>query len=303
MAVTEYGLSGGSWEARPDFAPRRDSTGKWTATQTFTMRRDTWEGGASSSFAKGTAITTLFSDLPVYWSFLKLEASDLQFEPGRIVLVRCDFTGYNTAEFDASEVAYTLSGTRTEQSILLHPLFKKDVTDDETRRYFQLTYNGAYVVDPAGSTVSTIQVRNAVNPFDGTLYDFTAYDIWKWAELIFVQGVRTWSAPTIQWTCEATNESGLDSDDLDYLALVEFGGDGQASKPPGNPPVPNNGGPWQWRKISLDQTKSTETGITHSQTWQLQPATAGPFFKNAAGTGDSDPLKGPYNFLYSELDA
>ena len=73
MAATAYGIGTQEWKSRPDFNARRDATGAWTASNSFTMLREVWENYAQDQFVKGTTIIELYEELPAYWGFLTLD--------------------------------------------------------------------------------------------------------------------------------------------------------------------------------------------------------------------------------------
>ncbi len=275
MAATTYGYVAGDYKARPDFTARRDAKGGWTASNSFSMLRDTWENSVRGYFAKGTLITALYPELSEYWSFLMLDEVEVSHEPGAISIVRCQWVGFLETEGDEDaeeldDAIYTLSGTRVDRSILLHPLFKKEVTNNEdldSRNKASVTgaYNGQWQINTVKENTSSD--FTIINTSDMALeLRITEVEVIKWLRVILEQGVKTFKAPTLQWTVDKTSKDGWLDGDLDKLGMVEFN---KVNRPPGNPPMPVKGD-FEWLKISMSQTK-TEGQTRQSQTWELSP--------------------------------
>ena len=119
-------------------------------------------------------------------------------------------------------------------------------------------------------------------------------DILKWARVIFQQGIRTFKAPTLQWTCETSSFLGWQDEDIDKLALAEF--DSFSNPPPGNPPHPRYAY-WEWMKISMNQTLEAGRAV-QSQTWELSPPNGFHRFHGEPMIGG----KGIYNWDYSDIE-
>ena len=288
MAATHYGITAGGWTPAPDFRASRDASGLWTASQTFAMPHDTWENTAYLEFTRGTPITDLFPELNSKWNFLELEEADVQSIPGGIHEVFCTFNGFDEAEFpgDEREVTYFLTGTLQERSMLLHPLYVREVPEEikADGAIISQAYEGLWAGDDRLED-DDIRQRNIYHvPTDGRETTLTNSNTVKWWRLIIDRGVRTYKAPTLQWTCETANKGGLDEDDVESLGLVD--GD-----PPGEPPQPFEGD-FEWIKISLDDTRAKNSSA-NSQTWELSPAGGMPKFDDEL---QQDGNKGPYEY-------
>ena len=295
MSATIYGFTATDYKARPDFTARRDAKGAWSASNSFTMLRDTWEDSAREQFLKGRPIVDLYPELNSYWSFLELEEVDLQSQPGEHVIVHCVWTGWTEAEYDEKEdVTYTLSGTRVERSILLHPLFIKEMAKaaKSNRENMVAAFNGHWAVDETEDNTAQDMYFYNVADRGRAPWHITEEVVIKWARVIFEQGHRTYKAPTLQWTCETASLTGWKDGDTDKLALVEYGRD---PRPPGNPPMPQFGD-FEWLKISMNQTLTRGRAV-QSQTWELSPPGG---FHRFPGEGFEG--KGLYNYDLSELD-
>ena len=274
MAATAYGITAQEYKARPDFTAKRDATGGWTASNSFSMLREVWENYAQTHFVKGTPITELYVELAAYWSFLVLDEVEVTNETGGITIIRCQWTGVMEREDDDGEVdeeVYTLSGTRVDRSILLHPLYLKEVLNNEDLDYRNRAsvagaWNGKWQINT--NATNTEDDFTIINTSDMALeVRVTEAKVVKWLRVILEQGVKTYKAPTLQWTVEKTTKDGWLDSDLDDLGLVEFDKD---DRPPGEPPMPVVGD-FEWLKISMQQTK-TDGQTRQSQSWELSPA-------------------------------
>jgi len=274
MAATAYGIGGQDYKARPDFTAKRDATGGWTASNSFSMLREVWENYAQTHFIKGTPITELYVELAPYWGFLVLDEVEVTNETGGITIVRCQWLGFQEFEFDgqdAEEEVYTLSGTRVDRSILLHPLYLKEILNNEdldarNRASVAGAWNGKWQINT--NATNTFDDFTIVNTSDMALeVRVTEAEVVKWLRVVLEQGVKTYKAPTLQWTVEKTSKDGWVDADLDKLGLIEFD---KANRPPGEPPMPVVGR-FEWLKISMQQTK-TEGKTRQSQSWELSPA-------------------------------
>ncbi len=293
MAATAYGYSASQFKARPDFSARRDGKGGWTGSNSFSMLRETWENYGRGAFVKGTPITDLYTELNDYWSFLVLNEVEVSNEPGAITIVRCDWVGFLEDDEDEEQV-FTLSGTRVERSILFHPMFQKEVIDNEAvdatdKPLVAAVYAGTFVADLAKqNTFNDYHLRNTVDASIGK--NTTQPEVIKWIRCILEQGIKTFKAPTVQWTVETASISGWKDEDLDYLGIVQYDRD---NRPPGNPPMPRFG-KWEWMKISMNQT-TTDGKTRQSQTWELVPPGGGHRFL------PPDEADGLYNYQPSDL--
>jgi len=274
MAATAYGIGSQDYKARPDFTAKRDATGGWTASNSFSMLREVWENYAQTHFVKGTPITELYIELAPYWSFLFLDEVEVTSETGGITIVRVQWVGFIEREDDdgeADEEVYTLSGTRVDRSILFHPLYLKEVLNNENldsrnRATVAAAWNGKWQINT--NATNDYHDFTIVNTSDMALeIRVTEDEVVKWLRVILEQGVKTYKAPTLQWTVEKTSIDGWKDADLDMLGLIEFDKD---DRPPGEPPMPVVG-EYQWLKISMQQTK-TDGQTRQSQSWELSPA-------------------------------
>ena len=293
MAATAYGYGSSDYKARPDFSARRDGKGGWTGSNSFSMLRETWENYGRGAFIKGTPITDLYTELNDYWSFLVLNEVEVSNEPGAITIVRCDWVGFLEGDEDEEQV-FTLSGTRVERSILFHPMFQKEVIDNVAvdvtdKPLVAAVYAGTFVADLAKqNTFNDYHLRNTVDASIGK--NTTQPEVIKWIRCILEQGIKTFKAPTVQWTVETASISGWKDEDLDYLGLVQYDRD---NRPPGNPPMPRFG-KWEWMKISMNQT-TTDGKTRQSQTWELVPPGGGHRFL------PPDEADGLYNYNPPDL--
>ncbi len=276
MAATAYGIGTQEWKSRPDFNARRDATGAWTASNSFTMLREVWENYAQDQFVKGTTITELYEELPAYWGFLTLDQVEVANEAGGITLVRCEWVGVKEPEEgdededqeETSDEVYTLSGTRVDRSILEHPLFIKEIRDNEnldSKNKAAVTgaYNGKWQTQTARVNDHTNYTIVSTSDM-GTELNISELEVIKWIRVILEQGIKTFKAPTLQWTVEKTSKQGWKDADLEHLGKVEFN---KANRPPGEPPMPVKG-EYEWLKVTMNQTR-TNGQTRQSQSWEL----------------------------------
>ena len=276
MAATAYGIGSQDYKARPDFTAKRDATGGWTASNSFSMLREVWENYAQTHFLKGTPITDLYVELSPYWSFLVLDEVEVTNQAGGFTIVRCQWVGFKEFEDDdddgeADEEVYTLSGTRVDRSILFHPLYIKEVLnnanlDSRNKASVAAAWQGKWQINT--NATNTFEDYTIVNTADmGTELRVTEDLVIKWLRVILEQGVKTYKAPGLQWTVEKTSKEGWQDADLDDLGLIEFE---KGKRPPGDPPMPVVG-EFGWLKISMQQTK-TDGQTRQSQSWELSPS-------------------------------
>lgn len=293
---TSWGLGSGDFEPQPNFRASRDAEGKWVASHSYVMLAGSWEAGIKEQFVKGASISTFFSTLNLYWSFLELERFEVENRPGSLVEVFCEFTGFNPDEYESDrEVTYILSGTRVERSILLHPLFIHEMGQeaDVDQVVMAAAFAGEWAIDEAETiSASSLTFKNLADA-GRVPHEFTSTNSVKWAKTIFIQGHRTYKAPTLQWTRETANLAGLNNSDIERLGLEEFNED---DPPPGNPPVPFHGD-FSWMKISLTDTR-TSGASSNSMTWELSPP--GGFHRFPGEEGIEG--KGIYNYDLSDLE-
>ena len=274
MAATAYGIGLQEYKARPDFTAKRDATGGWEASNSFSMLREVWENYARAHFVKGTPINQVYVELPPYWSFLFLDEVEVTHEAGGVTIVRCQWLGFIEREGNQEEEdegVYTLSGTRVDRSVLLHPLYLKEVLnnaalDSRNRASVAAAWQGKWQINT--NATNTFEDFTIVNTADmGRELRVTEVKVVKWLRVILEQGVKTYKAPTLQWTVETTSKEGWQDADLNDLGLVEFD---KANRPPGDPPMPVDGD-FEWLKVSMQQTKN-DGQTRQSQSWELSPA-------------------------------
>lgn len=298
MAATAYGIGTQEWKARPDFNARRDATGAWTASNSFTMLREVWENYAREQFTKGTTITELYVELTAYWSFLTLDQVEVSNEPGGLTAVRCEWVGVKQSEDDEDEEdtgdeVYNLSGTRIDRSILEHPLFIKQIRDNQTldsknKAAVTGAYNGKWQTQTNVANDHTNYTIVSTSDM-GTELNISELEVIKWLRVILEQGIKTFKAPTLQWTVEKTSKEGWKDADLEHLGKVQFN---KIKRPPGEPPMPVEGD-YEWLKISMNQTR-TNGQTRQSQSWELSQT--GGFHRFPAPDND----EGIYNYDLGE---
>ena len=264
MAATSYGFDSATLKARPAFSASKDGKGAWTASNSFTMLRDTWENLARFIFLKGTPIVNLYVELPEYWTFLELDDFEVSHEEGAITIVSCSYVGVDD---DPENLVYTLSATRVSRPIQEHPLFRKELNGDKnlvkSKMLILAALRGEWKLDVDSGVAHDEITYVSVNPLTDPFLEHLKPAI-KWGRMILIEGHKTFMAPALQWTEEKSSKDGWKDADLDKFGKVEF--DSQ-NRPPGDPPMPTNG-EFEWLRVGMNQN-TTEGLTTQSQTWEL----------------------------------
>jgi hypothetical protein len=280
MPSKAYGIELGEFIPQPNFRAVRDAKGSWSGSQSYKMLRTSYEGGVAANFAKGVTITSLYPELSAAWDFLELETWDLANHPGDIVEVTAQFSGFDESEYESDrEVTYVLSGTRVERSILLHPLYIKEVQEADPGNHVVIVqaFQGLWVLDTSVTQSATERIFRDVALLAGN-HSFTPVDTVKWVRFILEDGNRTYMAPTLQWIVETSNRGGLTDGDIDPL--------GREDEPEGNPPQPFLGD-FVWMMIALSENRTQGQSST-SRTWEMSPPGGFPKFNNGKSVYDYD---------------
>ena len=283
MPSKAYGIELGEFVPQPNFRAVRDAKGSWSGSQSYKMLRTSYEQGVGDNFAKGVTITSLYPELSAAWDFLQLETWDLANQPGDIVEVTAQFSGFDESEYESDrEITYVLSGTRVERSILLHPLYIKEVKEADPGNHLVIVqaFNGLWVLDTSVTQSATNRIFRDVALLAGN-HSFTPVDTVKWVRFILEDGHRTYMAPTLQWIAETSNRGGLTDGDIDPL--------GREDDPAGNPPQPFLGD-FKWMMISLNDNR-TQGQSSNSRTWEMSPPGGFPKFNNGESVYDYENSK------------
>lgn len=262
MSARIYGFTVQTLAPGPDLYLSRDSEGKSTVQREFTCLKTAVNTAyIQNRIKKGTPITSLCSDIPPDFASLEVDSTASRDEPGGFSKISINFTGYIEAgEFGFDrEINYSLRGSLAERPIIEHPNYIKQIRDEEVQESAHKAIVGLYhgrsfVVD---MTANDPEVRDlATQAAIVTITDATAK---KWYKKIHVDGIRTYLAPTYEWTRSTANAGGLSNADISKF--------GKKDEPPGSPPTPGGVEGW-WQMMDLDDSRSSNAS-SNSLTWRF----------------------------------
>jgi len=113
-------------ELRPshNFSVQRSTEGLWTASHEFSCRYvDHANDAIKNKLSKGTAITQLDSNLPIFYNFITLESHTVEHQRGGITKIRARFSGASdddgfTGGDNDRSVSYSYRGILGQKSII-----------------------------------------------------------------------------------------------------------------------------------------------------------------------------------------
>lgn len=253
-------LGNGAIVMGPDFSATRDAQGKWTASGEFRVLRGDFErNDVQAKFAPGIPITAISGGaLSSVWNFLRIDSVDSTDEPGGITVVRVNFTGFteNQWDFDADKnKTYTRTGSTTEKSILDHPTFKNDVTDQAEVQLIKLAMEGSIRSrNPSGTEYAFVATTGS----DAIIGKIMSEKGRQWYRTIITRGNHTYLAPTMEWT-ESTTALG-------NLQAAQFTKLGYIDTPPGSPQAPPDER-WLFTSVTEEIQRQGEGSNSYSRTW------------------------------------
>lgn len=262
MSARIHGFTNTTLAPGPDLFLSRDPDGKTTAQREFTCLKTALPSPfIQSRLAKGIKITTLCSDIPVSFQHLEIDSHSSRDEPGGFTRVTINFTGYTEeGEFGFDrEINYSLRGSLAERPIIEHPNYIREMRDEEVQEsnhkgIVGLYHGRAFVVD---MTANDPEIRDTQSQASiVTITDATAR---KWYKKIHVDGIRTYLAPSYEWTRSTANAGGLANADIARFGLKD--------DPPGDPPTPEGVTGW-WQMVDLDDSRSSNAS-SNSITWRF----------------------------------
>lgn len=248
--------------AQPDLRISRDSEGKFSGSRSFLMRKEAKDSDAvHAKFARGVTLVSLCPDLGPYWSFLEIKEVEFEDEKGGYCRAFVTVDGY-TAEgefgFDR-EKTYSLSGVLTEKPIIEHPEFIAEIRDvsDSATAALVGEYHGTAKPAPGDETdFSSPEIIDIAS--DESLITLTTSDYLKWHKIIYRDRIRSFPAPTFEWTLSAANAGGLTDSEVGQLGLYD-------ATPDGSPPEPTSNG--FWILVSADEERG-ENSSSYQLTWR-----------------------------------
>ena len=254
MSAKLFGFDSSTFIPAADFTASQGEKSQWEASQTFSIARDAWDFfTGDTKLLVGTSATTLDSNLPNFWSFLKLQRVESSNVTGGFATVRVFYTGYfslNQSQSPTSEVptTYTLSGTLEEVPLMEHPsvvaLLSLEKSQLQQIVEGVLSWDGTDVLirDDDGEFTKPAKEQN-ITTTDGETF-----------ALLLADGETTYKRPSFTWTKTYDSTSALPGSTLNDL--------GKVSTPDGDPPTLT--GARDWMLVSANQTQSSTTDPVYS---------------------------------------
>lgn len=264
MAISYlYGLQRNKLVMGPNFNPKRDDKGLWTATAEFRCISDDYESAPiQARLAKGVSLGYISETggVGTEWNFLCVDSHEAEKQPGGMTVVTVQLKGFTDNQWDfdnAKNKTYSRNGTLTEESILNHPKFKAEVTGDLVQA-FRNVMNGTWS-ERFDSDASQI-ILVATGGGDAPLAYITDGPTIEWWNLIIRKKQETFLSPAMEWTESATGNLPLTSADMASFGYID--------NPPGGPGTPGNRN-WLFTGIT-EQIEKTGEGVNqYSKTWTL----------------------------------
>lgn len=267
MSAQVRGFTTSSLIPGPSLTLSRDAEGKTTVTRDFSALQGALANPIiQSRVAKGTAITSLCSDIPADFQHLEVDSFESRDNPGGITTISITFTGYSEdGEFSFDrEVTYSLRGVIVKRPIHLHPNFIAQIDALTSRAELVRNALSGIVLGThfaLGDEPSNYEVRSVAN--QQALIETGIWpdeeDANAWWDLIVKKGWREYDSPAMEWTRSATNAGGLGNTDIATL--------GKKDDPPGSPPTPDGITGW-WQMADLGDERSSNQS-SNSLTWRF----------------------------------
>jgi hypothetical protein len=245
-----FGLTTNDIRPQPGFTATQSQEGGWTGTHSFAIRRTAWNSNSiRSQFKIGTAITTLDTDLPTYFEFLKISSVNVISDEGDITIVQVGLGGAGSAQYGADgpdAATYRLTCSLQEAPISDHQKWKLELTDIE-KEALGFVITGDLIYDAASSTCGTRDERTywVESNSEGTPYIIEGATAIEFAKLI-ASGQTTYLRPTMVWTESVQGNTGLSFDEIEKLGKID--------NPRGNPPDPSGVRDWMLTGAFSEQT-------------------------------------------------
>lgn len=256
MSATIKGIANNKIIANPNFRATKDGTGKWTATQSYNIKRGDY-GNVADNFRKGERIVGIYPDVQSYFATLLIEDHEYQENPSGIDTVTVSFVGFQAGDEGQSEreTVYEYNVDIAERPIIEHPKFielfgitKFDASAivrcyNETARCENLEASSPRIIDNFSMEELTI---------------ITDPEAIKWFDMIFRRGVRTYLEPVPEYTETKTDQGGLSNSKLADLGKID--------SPPKSPPTPSGK---VWFLSGASETRSSDNPVTYTRKWTV----------------------------------
>lgn len=254
MSANIKGITAGQVIANPNFRAKKDSTGKWAATQTYSIKRGDY-GSVAHLFLKGAVITGIYPEVQTFFDSFIIDDHEYQENAGGIDTVSVSFVGFSEGDEGqtARETIYDYSADMAERPIIEHPKFKALLVPADAAAIVRC-YEGTGRCEDLGATDPSIVDNYSGLPI--TL--ITDPDSKLWFDLIIRRGVRTYLDPVSEYTETKTDLGGLTQSKVADL--------GKLDAPPNSPPAPSGK---VWFLSGLTETRSTDNPVTYSRKWTV----------------------------------
>lgn len=256
MSATIIGIANTQIIANPNFRAKKDGTGKWTATQSYQIKRGDY-GSVAEYFQKGVTIPNIYTEVQDYFAPLIIEDHEYQEQPGGMDLITVSFVGWQegTEGQTERETVYEYSVDIAERPIVEHPKFIEmslSTPDDaaaivrcfnETARCENLEAQNPRIIDNfSGDEITIITDPNPI----------------KWFDMIFRRGVKTYLEPIPEYTETKTDQGGLSNSKVADLGKID--------SPPNSPPTPSGK---VWILSGASETRSSDNPVTYTRKWTV----------------------------------
>lgn len=259
--ATQYGLT--TLIPGPDFRTSVDAEGKWTGSQTFRISSNQAAQALQTFVRKGQSANVLNPEIGTAFDFLFVDTVESQDVPGGITEISVSYVGRSQwSEFaDDSESTYSLAASMAEIDIIYHP--KVQALDPAELASIVALFHGKAICKNTGNATGPyVVVSNDLAERD--MQDIETTDGKLWFRKIFQKGIRTYQAPSFEWTWNASNQGGLPSATIAKLGYID-------SSVRGNPPTPPT---VDWLMIGATESRTfggAEATSSFSITWQTSP--------------------------------
>ena len=256
MSSTIIGIANNQIIANPNFRAKKDGTGKWTATQSYQIKRGDYDQVAEY-FQKGVTIPNIYEDVQAYFAPLIIEDHEYQENPGGIDTINVSFVGWQEGNEGQTEreTVYEYSADVAERPIVEHPKFIQMAasTPDDAAAIVRC-YEGT-----ARAEDLEAQSPRVIDNFSGDEFTIiTDPEPIKWFDMIFKRGVRTYLEPTPEYTETKTDRGGLSNSKVADLGKIDT--------PPNSPPAPSGK---VWILSGVSETRSSNNPITYTRKWTV----------------------------------
>jgi hypothetical protein len=256
MSAIIIGIANTQIIANPNFRAKKDGTGKWTATQSYQIKRGDY-GSVAEYFQKGVTIPNIYPDVQDYFAPLIIEDHEYQEQPGGMDSITVSFVGWQegTEGQTERETVYEYSVDIAERPIVEHPKFIEmslSTPDDaaaivrcfnETARCENLEAQNPRIID--NFSADEITIITDPNPI-------------KWFDMIFRRGVKTYLEPIPEYTETKTDQGGLSNSKVADLGKID--------SPPNSPPTPSGK---VWILSGASETRSSDNPVTYTRKWTV----------------------------------